>query len=72
MTGRAVAPEVKTEEKQGSGGFQRVLNFIERVGNKVPHPAIALMLPFFVVLTIVWTLFFAVWYLLGIPFGIGT
>jgi aminobenzoyl-glutamate transport protein len=33
---------------------------------------IALMLPYFVVLTIVWTLFFVVWYLLGIPFGIGT
>jgi aminobenzoyl-glutamate transport protein len=32
---------------------------------------IALMLPYFVVLTIVWTLFFVVWYLLGIPFGLG-
>jgi aminobenzoyl-glutamate transport protein len=30
------------------------------------------MLPYFVALTIVWTLFFVVWYLLGIPFGIGT
>jgi aminobenzoyl-glutamate transport protein len=33
---------------------------------------IALMLPFFIGLTIVWTLFFVVWYLLGIPWGIGT
>jgi aminobenzoyl-glutamate transport protein len=33
---------------------------------------IALMLPYFVVLTIVWTLFFVIWYLIGIPFGIGT
>jgi aminobenzoyl-glutamate transport protein len=33
---------------------------------------IALMLPFFIALVIVWTLFFVVWYLLGIPFGIGT
>jgi aminobenzoyl-glutamate transport protein len=33
---------------------------------------IALMLPFFIALTIVWTLFFVVWYLIGIPFGIGT
>ena len=33
---------------------------------------IALMLPYFVALTIVWTLFFVVWYLIGIPFGIGT
>jgi len=32
---------------------------------------IALMLPAFVALTIVWTLFFVVWYLLGIPFGLG-
>jgi len=32
---------------------------------------IALMLPFFVALTAVWTLFFAGWYLLGIPWGPG-
>ncbi|MGH3292754.1 MAG: AbgT family transporter, partial [Trebonia sp.] len=31
---------------------------------------IALMLPAFIALTIVWTLFFVVWYLLGIPFGL--
>ena len=30
---------------------------------------IALMLPYFVALTIVWTLFFVVWYLIGIPLG---
>jgi len=33
---------------------------------------IALMLPYFIVMTIVWTLFFVAWYLLGIPWGIGT
>ena len=33
---------------------------------------IALMLPFFIALIVVWTLFFVVWYLLGIPWGIGT
>jgi aminobenzoyl-glutamate transport protein len=33
---------------------------------------IALMLPYFIAMTIVWTLFFVAWYLLGIPFGIGT
>jgi aminobenzoyl-glutamate transport protein len=33
---------------------------------------IALMVPFFIAMTIVWTLFFIAWYLLGIPFGIGT
>ena len=32
---------------------------------------IALMLPYFVALTIVWTLFFVAWYLLGIPWGPG-
>jgi aminobenzoyl-glutamate transport protein len=32
---------------------------------------IALMLPYFVALTVVWTLFFALWYLLGIPLGPG-
>ena len=33
---------------------------------------IALMMPFFVAMAIVWTLFFIAWYLIGIPFGIGT
>jgi aminobenzoyl-glutamate transport protein len=33
---------------------------------------IALMMPFFIAMTIVWTLFFLAWYLLGIPWGIGT
>jgi len=32
---------------------------------------IALMLPYFVALTLVWTLFFVLWYLLGIPMGPG-
>ena len=32
---------------------------------------IALMLPYFVALTIVWTVFFAGWYLIGIPWGPG-
>jgi aminobenzoyl-glutamate transport protein len=32
---------------------------------------IALMVPAFVALTIVWTLFFVIWYLIGIPFGLG-
>jgi aminobenzoyl-glutamate transport protein len=33
---------------------------------------IALMAPFFIAMTIVWTLFFVAWYLIGIPFGLGT
>ena len=32
---------------------------------------IALMLPYFVALAIVWSLFFVLWYLLGIPWGLG-
>jgi aminobenzoyl-glutamate transport protein len=32
---------------------------------------VAMMLPYVVVLTIVWTLFFVAWYLLGIPLGPG-
>jgi len=32
---------------------------------------IALMIPYFVALTVVWTAFFAGWYLLGIPWGPG-
>jgi aminobenzoyl-glutamate transport protein len=31
---------------------------------------IALMLPYFLALTVVWTMFFMAWYLLGIPWGI--
>jgi aminobenzoyl-glutamate transport protein len=33
---------------------------------------ISLMLPYVVVLSIAWTLFFVVWYLLGIPLGPGS
>jgi aminobenzoyl-glutamate transport protein len=32
---------------------------------------IALMIPYFVALTVVWTLFFVVWHVLGIPWGPG-
>jgi aminobenzoyl-glutamate transport protein len=41
MASPAAAPPAKAKaEKKGPGGFQRVLDVIERVGNKVPHPAI--------------------------------
>ena len=33
---------------------------------------VSLMLPYFVVLTIAWTIFFIAWYLLGIPLGPGS
>jgi aminobenzoyl-glutamate transport protein len=29
------------------------------------------MLPYFLILTVVWMLFFVIWYLLGIPMGPG-
>jgi aminobenzoyl-glutamate transport protein len=32
---------------------------------------IALMLPYFIALAVVWTLFFMAWYLLGLPWGLG-
>jgi aminobenzoyl-glutamate transport protein len=32
---------------------------------------ISLMLPYTVILTILWTVFFVVWYLIGIPLGPG-
>jgi len=40
MASQAAAPPVKPEKEKGAGGFQRVLDLIERAGNKVPHPAI--------------------------------
>lgn len=33
---------------------------------------ISLMLPYVIVLSIAWTLFFVAWYLLGIPLGPGS
>jgi aminobenzoyl-glutamate transport protein len=32
---------------------------------------ISLMLPFTIVTLVVWTVFYVVWYLIGIPFGPG-
>ena len=36
--GRIHVTDVEVETK--AGGLQRILDFIERVGNKVPHPAV--------------------------------
>jgi len=33
---------------------------------------VAMMLPYVIVLSVVWTLFFVAWYLLGIPLGPGS
>jgi hypothetical protein len=46
--------------------FGRTIQFIPN-GSGFLAPAQAA----FIALTIVWTLFFVVWYLLGIPFGLG-
>jgi aminobenzoyl-glutamate transport protein len=32
---------------------------------------IALMLPYIVILCVIWTLLLAAWYVFGLPFGIG-
>ena len=63
-----------------------MLDRIESLGNKVPHPAIIfiplfirlgvapqtlLAASFFVVVLVVWLLFFIAWFVLGIPMGLG-
>jgi aminobenzoyl-glutamate transport protein len=53
--------------------FPLIVVFGSRYGKRSGiGTVIALMLPFFIALIIVWTLFFVAWYLLGIPWGIGT
>jgi aminobenzoyl-glutamate transport protein len=52
--------------------FPLIVVFAARYDKKAGiGTVIALMLPYFVALTIVWTLFFILWYLLGIPLGPG-
>jgi aminobenzoyl-glutamate transport protein len=33
---------------------------------------VSLMLPYLVILSVLWTLFFVIWYLIGIPLGPGS
>ncbi|ACB83663.1 AbgT family transporter [Natranaerobius thermophilus] len=41
MAGQSETPTPQTPQTpEGSGLFERILNFIERVGNKLPHPII--------------------------------
>ncbi len=52
--------------------FPLIVVFATRYDKKAGiGTVIALMLPYFIVLTIVWTLLFLLWYLLGIPWGPG-
>ncbi len=52
--------------------FPLVVVFAARYDRKAGiGTLIALMLPYFIVLSVVWTAFFMLWYILGIPFGPG-
>lgn len=53
--------------------FPLVVAFAQRYGKENGvGTVISLMLPFSIIIIICWTLFFVVWYLLGIPVGPGT
>ena len=53
--------------------FPLVVAFAQRYGKENGvGTVISLMLPFSIIILICWTLFFVVWYLLGIPVGPGT
>lgn len=50
--------------------FPLIVVFAARYDRKAGiGTVIALMLPYFLVLTVVWTAFFLLWYVIGIPFG---
>lgn len=52
--------------------FPLIVVFVQRYNRHAGiGTVVSLMLPFVVVLSIAWTLFFVVWYLLGIPLGPG-
>lgn len=52
--------------------FPLIVVFVQRYNRHAGiGTVVSLMLPFVVVLSIAWTLFFIVWYLLGIPLGPG-
>ncbi|MBJ7470651.1 MAG: AbgT family transporter [Solirubrobacteraceae bacterium] len=52
--------------------FPLVVVFAARYDKKAGiGTLIALMLPYFIVLSVVWTIFFMAWYVVGIPFGPG-
>ena len=52
--------------------FPLIVVFVKRYQRSAGiGTVIALMIPYTVVLTIAWTLFFIVWYLIGIPVGPG-
>ena len=52
--------------------FPLIVVFVKRYSkNAGIGTVVSLMIPFVVVLSVAWTLFFVVWYLLGIPLGPG-
>ena len=53
--------------------FPLIVAFAQRYGKKNGvGTVISLMLPYSIIILICWSIFFAIWYLLGIPFGPGT
>ena len=62
LSGRGVAPsplirtrgKIMTQAKERSGMFERVLGWIERVGNKLPDPTTLFVILAFLVLVISW------------------
>jgi len=52
--------------------FPLIVVFASRDDKRSGIGTVIALLPFFIALTIVWTLVFAAWYLLGIPWGLGT
>jgi len=52
--------------------FAMIVTFVQRYQKDAGvGTVIALMLPYAIILTVVWTLFLVIWFILGIPFGTG-
>jgi aminobenzoyl-glutamate transport protein len=52
--------------------FAMIVTFVQRYQKDAGvGTVIALMLPYAIILTVVWTLLLVIWYILGIPFGTG-
>jgi aminobenzoyl-glutamate transport protein len=52
--------------------FPLIVIFVQRYQKKAGiGTVVSLMLPYVVFLSVLWTLFFVVWYLIGIPLGPG-
>ena len=52
--------------------FPLIVVFVERYQSTAGiGTVVALMMPYVIILSVIWTAFFVVWYLLGIPLGPG-